>query len=58
MEHIYRDIAGFDMYYVEFKSLCKKAWTEKYNSLLINRLEDKHGYKYKICNESNPEKNL
>ena len=55
VEHIYRDIAGFDMSYDEFKSLCREAWKEKYNYLLINRLEDKNGSRYKICNESNPE---
>ena len=55
VEHIYRDIAGFDMSYDEFKSLCKEAWRDKYNYLLINRLEDKNGSRYKICNESNPE---
>ena len=53
VEHIYRDIAGFDMSYDEFKSLCKEAWRDKYNYLLINRLEDKNGSKYMICNESN-----
>ena len=40
VEHIYRDIAGFDMSYDEFKELCREAWKEKYNYLLINRLED------------------
>ena len=55
VEHIYRDIAGFDMSYDEFKSLCREAWKEKYNYLLINRLEDKNGSRYKIRNESNPE---
>ena len=55
VEHIYRDIAGFDMSYDEFKSLCREAWKEKYNYLLINRLEDKNDKKYMICNESNPE---
>ena len=55
VEHIYRDIAGFDMSYDEFKSLCKEAWRDKYNYLLINRLEDKNGSKYMICNESNPQ---
>ena len=39
----------------EFKSLCREAWKEKYNCLLINRLEDKHGKKYRVCNEFNPE---
>ena len=55
VEHIYRDIAGFDMSHDEFKSLCKEAWRDKYNYLIINRLEDKNGSKYMICNESNPQ---
>ena len=55
VEHIFRDIAGFDMSYDEFKSLCKEAWRDKYNYLLINRLEGKNGSKYMICNESNPQ---
>ena len=53
VEHIYRDIAGFDMSYDEFKSLCREAWRDPYNYLLINRLEDKNGSKYMICNGSN-----
>ena len=55
VEHIYRDIAGFDMSYEEFKELCREAWRERYNYLLVNTLEDKNGSRYKICNESNPE---
>ena len=31
VEHIYRDIAGFDMSYDEFKSLCREAWKEKWH---------------------------
>ena len=53
VQHIYTDIAGFDMSYDEFKNLCKEAWRDKYNYLLINRLEDKNGSKYMIYNESN-----
>ena len=53
VQHIYTDIAGFDLSYDEFKSLCKEAWRDKYNYLLINRLEDKNESKYMICNESN-----
>ena len=55
MQHIYTDIPGFDMSYDEFKELCREAWRERYNYLLINRLEDKNGKKYMICNESNSE---
>ena len=54
VEHIHRDISDFDMSYEEFKSLCREAWNEKFNYLLINRLEDKNGSRYRICNESNP----
>ena len=31
VEHIHRDISGFDMSYEEFKSLCREAWNEKFN---------------------------
>ena len=53
VEHVYRDIAGFGMSNDEFKSLCREAWRDNYNYLSINRLEDKNGSKYMICNESN-----
>ena len=46
VQHIYTDIAGFDMAYDEFKRLCREAWRERYSYLLINRLEDKNGKKY------------
>ena len=36
IEHIYRDIAGFDMSYDEFKELCREAWKQKIQ-LLINK---------------------
>ena len=55
VEHIYRDIAGFDMSYEEFKNLCREAWNEKFNYLLINRLKDKDKGRYSIRNESNKE---
>ena len=54
VEHFYRDIAGFDMSYEEFKELYRKPWKEKYNYLLINIQKDKNGKKYLICNETNP----
>ena len=40
VEHVFKDIAFFDMSNDEFKSLCREAWNEKYSYLLINRLED------------------
>ena len=45
VQHIYTDIAGFHMSNDEFKELCREAWRERYNYLLINRLEDKNGKK-------------
>ena len=58
VEHIYRDIAGFDMSYDEVKGLWREAWKEKqkwFINKLLNRLEDKHGKSCRVCNESNPE---
>ena len=40
VEHTYRDVAGFDMSYDEFESLCMATWKDKYNYLEINRLEE------------------
>ena len=37
IEHIYRDVAGYDMNYDEFKDLCRKSWKEDYNYLYIDR---------------------
>ena len=37
IEHIYRDVAGYDMNYDEFKELCRKSWEEDYNDLCIDR---------------------
>ena len=28
IEHIYRDVAGYDMSYDEFKEICRKSWEE------------------------------
>ena len=37
IEHIYRDVAGYDMNYDEFKDLCRKSWDEDFNYLYIDR---------------------
>ena len=37
IEHIYRDVGGYDMNYDEFKDLCRKSWEEDYNYLYIDR---------------------
>ena len=51
IEHIYRDVAGYDMNYVEFKELCGKSWEEDYNYLYIDRFKKRDPGKYCICNE-------
>ena len=52
IEHIYRDVAGYDMNYDEFKELCRKSWEEDYNYLYIDRSKKRDQGKYCICNES------
>ena len=52
IEHIYRDVAGYDMDYNEFKDLCRKSWEEEYNYLYIDRSKKRDQGKYCICNES------
>ena len=52
IEHIYRDVAGYDMIYDEFKELCRKSWEEDYNYICIDRSKKRDQGKYCICNES------
>ena len=52
IEHIYRDVAGYDMNYDEFKDLCRKSWEEDYNYLYIDRSKKRDQGKYCICNKS------
>ena len=52
IEHIYRDVAGYDMNYDEFKDLCRKSWDEYYIYLYIDRSKKRDQGKYCICNES------
>ena len=52
IEHIYRDVAGYDMKYDEYKDLCRKSWEEDYNYLFIDRSKKRDEGKYCICNKS------
>ena len=52
IEHIYKDVAGYDMNDDEFKELCRKSWEEDYNYLYIDRSIKKHHGKNCICNKS------
>ena len=56
IEHIFRDVAGYDMNYDEFKELCRKSWGEDYNYLCIDRSKKRDKGRYCICIES--KKNL
>ena len=52
IEHIYRDVSGYDMSYDEFKELCRKSWEDDYNYLCIDRSKKRDRGRYCICNES------
>ena len=51
---MYYDIGAYDMNYDEFKQMCHKAWSEKYNYLCIDMSKNKNDGKYRIFNESKP----
>ena len=52
IEHIYRDVAGYDMTYDEFKELCRESWEEDYIYLCIDRSKKRDQGRYCVCNES------
>ena len=52
VEHLYRDVAGYDMNYDEFKGLCKRSRAAGYNYLCIDRCKKRNQGNYCICNES------
>ena len=52
IEHIYRDVAGYDMNYDDFKDLCRKSWEDEYNYLYIDRSKKRDQGKNCVCNES------
>ena len=52
IEHIYRDVGGYDMSYDEFKQICEKSWEKDYYYLSIERSKEKEQGRYCICNES------
>ena len=52
IEHIYRDVARYDMNYDEFEEICRKSWDEDCNYLCIDRAKKRDQGRYCICNES------
>ena len=52
IEHIYRDVAGYNMIYDESKELCRKSWEEAYHYLCIDRSKERDQGRYCIWIES------
>ena len=51
VDSMYKDIAGYDMKYDEFKEMCRKTWSEKFN-YLYNILSRKKECNHRIFNVS------
>ena len=52
IEHIYKDVAGCDMSYDDFKELCRKSGEEDFNQLCVDRSKKRDQRRYCICNGS------
>ena len=52
IDYIYRDVAGSDMSYDEYKGLCRKSREEDYHYLCIVRSKRREQGRYCVCNES------
>ena len=49
---VYYDVGAYDMSSSEFKKMCHKAWSERFNYLCIDMTKNKNEGKYRIFNES------
>ena len=52
VQSMYYDIGDYDMKYDEFKEMCHKAWSERFNYLCIDATKNRDNGKYRIFNES------
>ena len=52
VQSMYYDIIAYDMKYDEFKQMCHKAWSERFNYLCIDMTKNRDNGKYRIFNES------
>ena len=52
VQSMFCDIGPYDMKYSEFKELCHKAWSEKFDYLCIDMTKNKNEGKHRIFNES------
>ena len=49
---MYYDIGVYDMKYDEFREMCHKAWSERFNYLFIDMIKNRDNGKYRSFNES------
>ena len=52
VQSMYYDIGAYDMKYDEFKEMCHKAWSERYNYRCVNMAKIKNDGKYRIFTEN------
>ena len=52
VQSIYYDVGAYDMKYDDFKEMCFKTWSEKFNYLCIDMTKNQNEGKYRIFNES------
>ena len=52
VQSMYYDVGDYDMKYDEFKEMCHKAWSERFNYLCIDVTKNRDNGKYRIFNES------
>ena len=52
VQSMYYEIGAYDMKYDEFKQMCHKAWSERFNYLCIDIAKNKNEGKYRIFNEN------
>ena len=52
VQSMYYDIGAYDMKYDEFKEMCHKAWSERFNYLCIDVTKNRDNGKYRIFKES------
>ena len=48
VQSMYYDIGAYDMKYDEFKEMCHRAWSDRFNYLCIDKTTNKDGGKYRF----------
>ena len=52
VQSMYYDMGAYNMKYDEFKEMCHKAWSERFNYLYIDVTKNRDNGKYRLFNES------